>query len=198
MKIANEIKAGLVVLMAVGIGIFFFVETVSIRRETYDLKTGFTYAGDLKPNAVVKLSGIEVGRVKDIRFVYEEDSTRVECLLEIDSEARVRQDSIAYIGTAGFVGDAFIGLTPGTSPNFVSPGDTISSEDPVEMRVLMKKAENIASSLEEVLAEVKSLVVDNRPSVDNIVGNIEDVTQNFKEFSEDVKRHPWKLLFRSE
>ena len=198
MRIPNEIKAGLVVLMAVGIGIFFFIKTASVKQETYNVKTSFTYAGDLKINAVVKLSGIEVGRLRDISFVYEKESTKVECLLEIDSWAKVRQDSIAYIGTAGFVGDAFVGITPGKSLDFAAPGTVIPSEDPIEMRILMKKAENIASSLDSILTEVKSIVTDNRPEIDAIVGNLEATTENFKEFSDDVKKSPWKLLFKGE
>ncbi len=198
MRIPNEIKAGLVVLMAAGIGVFFFVKTSSVKQETYDIKTSFTYAGDLKVNAVVKLSGIEVGRLKDISFVYEKEATKVDCLLEINSWAKVRKDSIAYIGTAGFVGDAFIGITPGNSSDFAEAGVVIPSEDPVEMRMLMKKAENIANSLDEILTEVKSIVTDNRPSVDTIVSNLEATTQNFKEFSDDVKKSPWKLLFKGE
>jgi len=198
MKIPNEIKAGFVVLMAVGIGVFFFIKTASVKQETYNVKTSFTYAGDLKINAVVKLSGIEVGRLRDISFVYEKESTKVECLLEIDSWAKVRQDSIAYIGTAGFVGDAFVGITPGKSLDFAAPGTVIPSEDPIEMRILMKKAENIASSLDSILTEVKSIVTDNRPEIDAIVGNLEATTENFKEFSDDVKKSPWKLLFKGE
>jgi phospholipid/cholesterol/gamma-HCH transport system substrate-binding protein len=198
MRIPNEIKAGLVVLMAAGIGFFFFAKTASIKQETYDIKTSFTYAGDLKANAVVKLSGIEVGRLREIDFVYEEEATRVECVLEILSSARVRKDSIAYIGTAGFVGDAFVGITPGVSPEFASPGSVIPGEDPVEMRVLMKKAEDIANNLDEILTEAKSIVTDNRPALNKSMDNLETITQNFKEFSEDVKRNPWKLLFKGE
>nr|HPN73435.1 MlaD family protein [Candidatus Omnitrophota bacterium] len=173
MRIPNEIKAGLVVLMAAVIGVFFFAKTASFKEETYDLKTGFSYAGDLKVNATVKLAGIEVGRLKDISFVYDGPVTRVECLLEINSRAKVRKDSVAYIGTAGFVGDAFIGITPGTTPDFAADGDVIESEDPIEMRMLMKKAENIANSLDSVLSEVKSIVTDNRPAMDKIIGNLE-------------------------
>ncbi len=93
---------------------------------------------------------------------------------------------------------AFIGMTVGSSEEFCAPGDVIASEDPVQMRLLMKKADDIANNLDRILVEVKSLVVDNRKSIDNIVGNIESTTQNFKEFSDDVKQHPWKIMFKGE
>lgn len=196
MRVPNEIKAGLVVIMAVGIGVVFFLKTVNLRTETYDIKTSFRFAGDLKPDAVVKLSGVEVGRLKAMKFIYEPE-TRVECLLEIDSTAMARADSIAYIGSAGFVGDAYVGLTPGTG-NFIKPGSTVASEDPMQIRQLMKKADEIADNLNGVLTDVKALVTDNREGINKVVGNLESTTENFKEFSEDVKKHPWKLLFKGD
>lgn len=197
MRFSNEMKAGLVITAAIAVGIFFFAKTATFKQATYELKTYFTYAGDLKVNAVVKLAGIEVGRVKAIKFVYQPD-TKVECILEIDADGKVRSDSIAYIGTAGFVGDAYVGITGGKSGEFVKAGNAIVSEDPVQMRVIMKKAESIADNLDNILAEVKSLVTDNRPEFDNIIGNIESTTENFKEFSDDLKKHPWKLLFKGD
>lgn len=198
MKFSNEIKTGIVVLGGIAIAVLFFTKTTDIRTDKYELKTYFTYAGDLKPDATVKLSGVEVGRLISMKFVYDK-ATKVECILELDGAAKVRTDSIAYIGTAGFVGDAYIGITPGAAESeFAAPGSVIVSDDPVQMRLLMKKADDIANNLDSILVEVKSLVVDNRQGLDNIVGNLEAATKNLEEFSEDVKDHPWKLLFKGD
>ena len=205
MKMSNEIKAGVVILAGIAVGVYFFAKTASFKTETYDLKTYFTYAGDLQKDAVVKLSGIEAGRVRDIKFVYGTD-TKVECTLTLDSSTiKVRKDAIAYIGTAGFVGDAYIGLTTGTAAEFFKAGETVASEDPIQMRELMKKADKIADGLDKTLTEVKALasnvngvVTENKPGIAGIVTNLEGTSQNFKEFSEDIKNHPWKLLFKGE
>ncbi len=195
MRLSNEIKAGFVVVVAIAIGVFFFAKTATFMAQTYDLKTFFGYAGNLKPDAIVKLAGVEVGRVKTIDFVYDPE-TRVECLLELDVSARVRKDSLAYVATSGFVGDAYVGLTSGSADEFMVPGSTVESEDPIEMRLLMKKAEDIANNLDSILVQIKGVVTDNRQNMDNIVVNLEKTTENFKEFSEDVKKNPWKLLFK--
>ena len=95
------------------------------------------------------------------------------------------------------IGDAYIGITPGSPDRaFVNEGATLISEDPVEMRKLMKKADAISETLEKTLADVKSLVTDNKEKVDSIASNLEATTVNFKEFSEDIKQHPWKLLMK--
>ncbi len=197
MKVSNEIKAGVVIVVAIAIGIIFFGKTAAFKQETYDLKTFFGYAGDLKADATVKLSGIEVGRVKGLKFVYN-PNTHVECILEINADAKVRSDSTAYIATSGFVGDAYVGITAGESDEFLKNGNTVMSEDPIQARLLFKKADSIAGNLDDILVKVKSLVTDNRQNLDNIVSNIEVTTVNFKEFSEDLKKHPWKLMFKGE
>ena len=196
-QFTNEIKAGIVVVIAIIVCVMLFFRTSDIYTSTYDVKTYFRYAGDLQEDAAVKLSGIEVGRLKKIKIVYNPE-TMVECIFEVNSGAKLRTDSIAYIAASGFMGDAYIGLTPGTSSEFLKAGQTVPSEDPVQMRLLMKKADSIAESLDVTLAEVKNLVVENRQHLDNIVLNLEGTTENFKEFSEDVKKHPWKLLFKGE
>ena len=197
MRLSNEMKAGAVVVAALAIAVMFFAKTASFQTSKYDIKTYFTYAGDLNVNAIVKLSGIEVGRLKDIKFIYEPE-TKVECIIELTQDVKVRSDAIAYIATAGIVGDSYVGLTAGESSEFVKPGMVINSEDPIQMRILMQKAESIANNLDKTLDEIKTLVVDNKDNLDNIVVNLEATTENFKEFSEDVKKHPWKLLFKGD
>ncbi|MBL7072231.1 MAG: MCE family protein [Candidatus Omnitrophica bacterium] len=197
MKFSKEIKAGIVVVVAVAGCVVFYAKTTNIRTRTYELKTSFTYAGNLKDNAIVKLSGINVGRLKQTSFVYD-PKTKVECILELDDKAKIRKDSIAYIGSSGLVGDVHIGITGGESKEFLKNHDVVDSEDPVETRLLMKKADSIASNLDKILLEVKNIITDNEQGINDIVKNIESTTENFKEFSEDLKKHPWKLLFKGD
>jgi len=203
-KFTNELMIGIFVVLAIGVGVLFWIKTENFTAdETYNLKTYFTYAGNVKENAVVSLSGIEVGRVEKIAFKYD-TGTKVEVVLSLSRNAKVRTDSIAYIGTAGFIGDAFVGLTPGTPGTaFAKAGAVIQSEDPIQMRELMKKADSISKKIDETLVDVKALasnlngtLQDNRGRIDSIMVNLEQTSVNFNEFSEDIKQHPWKLLMK--
>ena len=195
-KFTNELKTGLVIIVAILIGLFFWLKTSNFRAQEYNLKTYFSHAEGIKENSIVALAGIEVGRVTDVNFVYKPDQTQVEIVLKLDTKAKVRDDSIAFIGTTGFIGDAYIGITPGNSKGFLKPGATIVSEDPIEMRKLFKKADQIAEKLDHVLGDVKTIVSDNKAKVNTIVDNLEATSENFKEFSDDIKQHPWKLLMK--
>jgi len=193
---SNEIKTGLVVIVAILIGVFLWLRTANFNTQVYDLKTSFGHAGGIKENSIVRLAGVEVGRVVSVKFAYKPDDTRVDLVLSMDKSAKVREDSIAFIDMTGFIGDAYVGITPGTSSAFLKNDSTIISEDPVEMRKLMKRADKIAKNLDFILADVKTIVSDNKGKVDNIVTNLESTTANFNDFSADIKAHPWKLLMK--
>lgn len=201
MKISNELKTGVVVVSAIVVAAVFYIKTTDFNSGVYKIKTYFNYAEGVKPDSIVKLSGIDVGRVESISFNYAPD-TKVELVIAIDKKAKVREDSIAYISQSGLIGDSYIGITPGSSDKqFVKDGAILISEDPIEVRKLMRKADMIAESLDKTLGEVKSLaanvngvVTDNRPKIAGIVTNLEETSVNFKDFSNDIKKHPWKLL----
>lgn len=201
MKITNELKTGLIVVAAIVVASIFWLKTTNFSSKPYRLKTQFNYAEGLKADSVVKLSGIEIGRVEDIKFIYNPD-TKVELTLLLDKAAKIHEDSVAYISSSGIVGDAFLGLTPGSPDKpFAKNGDIISSEDPVEMRKIMKQVDVIAGSLDKTLTEFRGLtsnvngvVEDNRAKIDSLLLNLEQTAVNFKEFSEDIKKNPWKLL----
>src|SRR3989338_3128558 len=204
MKMTNEVKTGIVVALALLVGVIFWVKTTDFSAQPYKIKTYFSYAEGIKQDSIVKLSGIEVGRVEKIGFNYSPD-TRIELVMALDKKARVREDSIAFISTSGMIGDAYVGLTAGSRDKpFVHEGAILLGEDPIEMRKLMKKADGIAENLDKTLIEVKKLtenvtgvVADNRARIDNIAVNLDATALNFKEFSEDIKKHPWKLLVKT-
>ncbi|MDP3804825.1 MAG: MlaD family protein, partial [Candidatus Omnitrophota bacterium] len=137
MKITNELKTGIVVVCAILTAIIFWAKTTDFSGRLYRVNTSFSYAEGVKVDSIVKLSGIEAGRVEKIEFNYEPE-TRVDLVLALNTKARVREDSIAFISTSGMIGDAYIGITAGSSDKpFAKEGAALSSEDPVEMRKLM-------------------------------------------------------------
>jgi len=204
MKMNNEIKTGIIVVAAILVVVLFYARTTDTTAgKTYRIKTCFNYAEGVQQDAIVKLAGIEVGRVEKIQFQYTPE-TKVEMVIAISDKARIHEDSIAFITTSGMIGDAYVGITPGSADRpSVKEGGTIASEDPVEARKLWKKAEGIADNLDKMLIEVKGLaenvngvVKDNKPRIDNIAANLEQTAVNFKDFSSDIKQHPWKLLMK--
>jgi ABC-type transporter Mla subunit MlaD len=48
--------------------------------------------------------------------------------------------------------------------------------------------------LDGILGNLDGILETNRPKIDHILTNLEDTSEYFKEFSEDIKYHPWKVL----
>jgi len=203
-KISNEIITGAIVLAGVALLLFFLYKTgkIGYRPEVYELKATFNTAGGVEKNAPVRLAGVEVGAVKDIVLEYG-DATEIIFTLQLDARAKVRSDSTASINTLGLMGEKYIEIGRGFAPSFLEPGATIMGEEPFEFEKIARKGEEIAETLDLTLKDVRvlvnsldSVVADNKEGMDSIISDLEATAKNFKEFSDDIKRHPWKLLIK--
>lgn len=116
--------------MVVGFVALFFlsmqVSNLSLggAAEGYQLSARFANVGSLKARAPVTLAGVRVGRVEQVsldRMTYEAVVT-----LRIDAEVdNIPEDTFANIFTAGLLGEQYIGLEPGGSPEMLRDGDEI-------------------------------------------------------------------------
>jgi phospholipid/cholesterol/gamma-HCH transport system substrate-binding protein len=107
----SELKVGLIGLVAVGLAIamvFAVGGTSGFWWQRYPLRVKFPNAEGLKPGAVVRLSGKDVGMVKAVDFAGPEIDVSVE-LLE-DVRPLVTTDSTADIGSLGLLGEPIISV----------------------------------------------------------------------------------------
>jgi phospholipid/cholesterol/gamma-HCH transport system substrate-binding protein len=118
------------VFMAAGfVALFFLAMKVSnlssgAATEGYPLSARFENIGSLKVRAPVTMAGVRIGRVEAI--VLDQDRYQAVVTLRIDSRYdRLPTDTLANIFTAGLLGEQYIGLDPGGSPEVLKPGDAI-------------------------------------------------------------------------
>ncbi|NQT95605.1 MAG: MCE family protein [Candidatus Omnitrophica bacterium] len=203
----NEVKTGLVVIVCLGILIAF---TVSIGKFTnigkqYQIKAAFSKVAGVQNDAPVRLSGVEIGKVDDVQLLYTKDGdTNVLLTLTIDNSAKLREGAEAYVTTLGLMGEKYIELSPGAkAAAYIKPGARITGKDPLQMEELIEIGQRIAEEVEKTLGDISSLtkhldelVVENKTDINSIVGNLERTTSNLEEFSDDIKKNPWKLLVK--
>lgn len=202
-KMTNEFKVGLMVVLSVLtlVVIVFKTGDFDFAKKGYRIKAQFNFAGGITKNAPVRLAGVEVGKVEDIKLSFG-DTTKVVTTLWLNENTRVRADSRAYISSLGLMGEKYIEINPGSkNAPFLEADSTIVGEDPFQMEWFAKKGEDIADNLEVAIKDIKTLasnvndmVVENREEIDSIMANIEVTTENLKQLSEDIKRHPWKIV----
>jgi phospholipid/cholesterol/gamma-HCH transport system substrate-binding protein len=87
-----------------------------------ELHATFNQIGGLGDRAPVVISGVKVGRVKQIALA---DDLRARVTFEVNAGLELPVDTSAAIRTAGLLGDQFIELEPGAEDAVLAGGDEI-------------------------------------------------------------------------
>ena len=147
----HKLRVGIFVL--VGLAAFLgMIYALGARARLFEPKltihADFTEVGGLVEGATVRLAGVQIGRVTDVRLPAEPGGkVRVDMTIARRYADRVRKDSVARIETQGLLGDRIVELTVGTTqaPG-VKAGDVIASRDPFDFtRVVSESAGTVKS-----------------------------------------------------
>ena len=221
MKLNNETKIGIMVVacLAALAGLTVKVGDFGQFKKGYTVQVQFKNIDGVELNAPVRLNGLEVGKVQAIAVTYD-SGTFMNLALLIDGSVRISEGAKAYVKTMGLMGEKYIALSSaGDEKRFLQPGALIIGQEPVDFEALMAQGEIIAANLADIttdlndtlakdlnasmanITEITSNLNDtikkNRADIDEIVKNLNYISKNFGELSDDLKQHPWKLLFRT-
>ena len=102
----------------------------------YELAAEFSDIGGLKTGAAVEIAGVEVGRVTSIKLKDYEALVRI----QMHSDVKLQDDSIASIKTKGLIGEKFMSITPGGSDKMLGPGGRIrETESAIDIERLISQ-----------------------------------------------------------
>jgi phospholipid/cholesterol/gamma-HCH transport system substrate-binding protein len=155
-----QLRIGALVL--VGILLFIgFVLSIGKRsalfEERYSLWTSFTSTEGLSVGAPVRLAGVTVGNVTRITFGRDTRDPRiaVNLAVQLRIQDRIREDSIASIGTIGLVGDKVLDITVGSHDRpALQAGAQVASVDPPDYGKLLQKGDRILDHVTRVSASL--------------------------------------------
>lgn len=106
--------------------------------DTYSVFGRFESVSGLKTGASVEIAGIPVGKIHAITLDHKRQMAMVE--MKINAGVAITDDVIAAVKTAGLIGDKFVKLTPGGSPDMLKPGDIIvDTESALDIEELVSK-----------------------------------------------------------
>ena len=148
--------AGLTVLVG-GVIVLAGLKLVEGRDEyTVRYKDSGVSLNGLDVGSPVKYSGIQVGRVEEVR-IDPDDVSVILVELSLDEDTPVAEDSVANLGSQGITGLKFIELSRGSSRARVrEPGEDIPPGSSM-FDNLAQKADQIAGKVEIVLDRVAAL-----------------------------------------
>ena len=89
----------------------------------FEVVAVFDDVGGLSQRSPVKISGVKVGQVKQIRL---DDDLRARVALDLDPALELPVDSSAAIRTSGLLGDQFVSLEPGAEDDLLQPGEALT------------------------------------------------------------------------
>ena len=194
---SNELKLGFFVTL----GLIAIIVTIMMLgnyslTSKYEVYTYFSNASGLPKKAKVKISGVDVGNIKNILL----ENGKAKIVLVIDRDIKLYSNAKAKIVATGIIGTKYMELNPGTPSNeLIRAGDTIESVDEVgSMEDIVNKAvqkvekllDTANKGLNEEFFKNLSDTVKNLKNVSQTIADkekeISSVIDNFKNFSSDL------------
>lgn len=158
----GELKVGL--LVAFGL-IFLLWASFSGGGSSFfyskkPLHTVLNTANGIIAGAPVRLSGVEVGKVDEIKLIGKSLTEQVFVTMLIEDRVwfNIKKDSKATLGTIGMLGDKYIELTPG-SPELpeLAPGDFIEGRVAGDLLTLVDHAPEMVGNLQHLAQALGNL-----------------------------------------
>jgi phospholipid/cholesterol/gamma-HCH transport system substrate-binding protein len=192
-KRLNYILVGVFVI-TLTIGLFTFLFWLakygdkSVKHDYY--KTSFQESvSGLNVESLVKLNGVEIGRVKDIS-ISKENSEDVDVVLAIKEGTPIKVDTIASLGSIGITGLKYIELSGGSNESkmLATTKENIANirSKKSAISAIVDGGESITVKLENSLDKVSQLL--SEKNIDNISHTLNDLSQTMSYINANKER----------
>ena len=119
------------------------------------LKTRFADVQGLKAGAVIRVAGVEVGKVDEITFAGSE--VEVKLAVKKEMQQRITTESRASIGSLSLLGEPVIDVSPASSGTPLKDGDTLPSVRPKgQLSDVAESATQSLGQINEILKDIRA------------------------------------------
>lgn len=188
-KVGAFVVAGLVLM---GTAIFLLGDYTFEKR--YTLYATFHDVANLNRNSPVKLSGVEIGQVRDVVLA----DGAAKCVLSIRKGVDIYKDSEFTIGSTGIIGSKYLQIDQGhPESGVIAPETTVRGTDPISIEKALVKA---LGSLQGILTEInyegpRGSLTGN---LKDTVANLREMTANLNDLIETTKPRLEKAMSRTD
>ncbi len=154
------------------------------------VRARFDSVSELKEGAPVKLAGVPVGEVRDVRI----EGGKVVVTMRVRPDAGIRTDSRATIRFAGLLGQNYVSLSFGTpDAPVVTEGTELEAETLPDLGEIMAKIDSAVSSVgnitnifggdnfQNLLGPFTDFLRDNSPRLSAILANMQVISKQIAE-----------------
>lgn len=179
MLLRNEAKVGLLVFGAIVavIAMYWFLRGMGLGASTYKVYAVFGDARKLDKGADVRMAGVKIGFVDDIRLT-ETSQARVD--MKMWDDACIPVDSVASITTGAFIGDCYVEVMPGSKRLCLKSNQRIKSAEPVNYEKLIRDVGDLVGQLQVAAAGLNSVLADKETmaSFKDAIRQLDDVSKS--------------------
>ena len=152
---------------------------ILLKKKGYPLYVTFDTVIGLAKRSYVRMSGLKIGFVKDIRL----KGTRPEVELFINPAVKVQKGSKATMTTAGLIGEKYVEIIPGEAKEFFLPGDSLLPEASFDIEQLGKMFLSVGEDMKALGESVKTILgkEESTTSVKNALENFSELTSSLNE-----------------
>jgi phospholipid/cholesterol/gamma-HCH transport system substrate-binding protein len=172
--IKNKIKLGIFITIGIVLliaGIYFIGEGQQIFRNTFRISGVFKDVAGLQAGNNVRLSGVNVGTVKDVSIV-SDTSVRVEIIVDEAMRQFIKKDAVAIIGSEGLMGNKVLIINPGTGKKKeIENDDVIETIQPISVDDIMLSLHSTIDNTSNITGDL-SKITDKIQSGQGTVGRL--------------------------
>jgi len=141
----------------------------------------------LEQGAVVKYSGVPVGKVEKITYL-PHDLSKVRVIMKLQADFPLKVDMVATTGAMGITGLKYVEITGGTNESeLVKPGSEIPTKQSM-ISTITGKAEVIVGKVELLLNHLNQITSpDSLASIKTILDNVAIITEDVKYFVSEFR-----------
>lgn len=193
-KTRLELKVGVFVFIGLVILAVFILSIGGFKTWTSGYRVNFTYnfVNGVKIGAPVRFAGVDVGVIKRINFFIPQGKKekKIELQCWVKSGIKIPLDSTIWVNTLGLLGEKYIEIMPGEDyAHCLAANQSMVGIDPVPMHEIFRTAKSMVEAINAGLA-----------NKEGTIGKLlydDTVYKNLEAFTDDIRKYPWKLFFRT-
>jgi phospholipid/cholesterol/gamma-HCH transport system substrate-binding protein len=158
-----QLRVGVMAIASLGLLgylVFLLSGSQGFFRSKAEVYTYVGDSGDLADGAPVRLNGIDIGKVKDVRLSGSTDPRRVvKIVMEVyeDYFPSIPIDSGAKVATSNLLSPRYMAINKGTSKDTIKAGAELHSSSTAAMEDLFQQGDSTLSALEAVVKKIDKI-----------------------------------------
>ena len=177
----NEVKVGVFIFLGILSLIFLTLQINSlhdINKKGYTLYALIGDASGLAKKAKVKMKGVEIGNVEDLKL----NGNNVKLKLFIQNGVEIPKGSAVTLGQDNFLGGKYVKIIPSNSLIFYKPKEEITEY------INTVSMDNVMANINSAVNDVKTLIKKLNNTLDEkTINNLKQTIQNIKDSSITLK-----------